>query len=78
MPNVQAKTFFWSAEMVVARWNLAGCECGPRDEKVADPCDTQTLYKRSKWYACKKNFGNQCPRIFVMTYLQQTLLCTID
>ena len=35
MPNFQAKAFFWSAGMVVARWNLAGFGCGPRNKKVA-------------------------------------------
>ena len=29
---------FWSVEMVVDRWNLAGFRCGPWNEKVADPC----------------------------------------
>ena len=38
-PEFWAKTFlFWSARMVVARWNLVRIECGPLVQKVADPC----------------------------------------
>ena len=38
------KTFlFWSAGMVVARWNLVRTGCGPLVQKVADPCSTATI-----------------------------------
>ena len=67
MPNVQAETFFgppewwWPAGTLlgldVARWNLAGSGCGPRDKKVAGPCGTPTPYRSLKWYACKKSGG---------------------
>ena len=36
--QIIGRDFFWSTGMVVARWNLAGSECGPQDKKVADPC----------------------------------------
>ena len=37
-PDFLAKTFlFWSAKMVVARWNLVRTECGPLVQKIADP-----------------------------------------
>ena len=36
-PERLTKTFlFWSAEMVVARWNLVRTECGPLVQKVAN------------------------------------------
>ena len=32
------RPFFWSTVMVVARWNLTRSGCGPRDEKIVEPC----------------------------------------
>ena len=53
------RSFFWSAGMVVARWNLAGSGCGLRNEKVADPCT-----KAQNGTCVKKKIGNHCSTIY--------------